>query len=113
MQSYIEKFSDHGIVPAQILLTRIDFSNRDRYRNAFATMTELLERGILPIINENDTVSVEELTFGDNDMLSALVSGFLHADQLIILTDINGLYESNPRTNPLAKRFDYLERDYR
>ena len=72
-------------------------------------MTELLERGILPIINENDTVSVEELTFGDNDMLSALVSGFLHADQLIILTDINGLYESNPRTNPLAKRFDYLE----
>ena len=109
MQSYIEKFSVHGIVPAQILLTRIDFSNRERYRNAFATLTELLERGILPIINENDTVSVEELTFGDNDMLSALVSGFLHADQLIILTDINGLYESNPRKYPLAKRLDYLE----
>ena len=109
MQSYIEKFSAHGIVPAQILLTRIDFSNRERYRNAFATLTELLERGILPIINENDTVSVEELTFGDNDMLSALVSGFLHADQLIILTDINGLYESNPHKNPMAKRLDHLE----
>lgn len=109
MQSYIEKFSVHGIMPAQILLTRIDFSNRERYRNAFATMTELLERGIVPIINENDTVSVEELTFGDNDMLSALVSGFLHADQLIILTDINGLYELNPHKYPLAKRLDYLE----
>lgn len=109
IQSYIEKFSEHNIIPSQILLTRSDFSNRERYRNAFATMTELLDRGIVPIINENDTVSVEELTFGDNDMLSALVGGFLHADQLIILTDINGLYESNPRTNPRAKRFDYLE----
>jgi glutamate 5-kinase len=109
MQSYIEKFNVHGIMPAQILLTRIDFSDRERYRNAFATMTELLERGIVPIINENDTVSVEELTFGDNDTLSALVSGFLHADQLIILTDINGLYESNPRKYPSAKRFNYLE----
>ena len=109
MQSYIEKFHVHSIVPAQILLTRIDFSTRERYRNAFATLTELLERGILPIINENDTVAVEELTFGDNDMLSALVSGFLHADQLIILTDINGLYESNPHKNPMAKRLDHLE----
>ena len=109
MQSYIEKFSMHGIVPAQILLTRIDFSNRERYRNAFSTMTELVERGIVPIINENDSVSVEELTFGDNDMLSALVSGFLHADHLIILTDINGLYDLNPRKYPLAKRLNYLE----
>ena len=108
MQSYIEKFSVQNIVPAQILLTRTDFSNRERYRNAFATLTELLERGILPIINENDTVSVEELTFGDNDMLSALVSGLLHADQLIILTDINGLYDSNPRTNSSAKRLDFV-----
>ncbi|MCJ8006485.1 glutamate 5-kinase [Lederbergia wuyishanensis] len=108
IQSYIEKFSEYRIIPAQILLTRNDFSNRERYRNAFATIMELLERGILPIINENDTVSVEELTFGDNDMLSALVSGFIHADQLIILTDINGLYDSNPRQNPLAKKLDVL-----
>ena len=112
IQSYIEKFGEFNIIPAQILLTRNDFSNRERYRNAFGTMMELLERGILPIINENDTVSVEELTFGDNDMLSALVSGFIHADQLIILTDINGLYDSNPRTNPLAKKLDSLEEYY-
>lgn len=109
IESYIEKFSDFGIVPAQLLLTRNDFSNREQYRNAFATVEELLERGILPIINENDTVAVEELTFGDNDMLSALVSGFIHADQLIILTDVNGLYDSNPNQNPHAKRLDYIE----
>lgn len=107
--SYIEKFGECGVIPAQILLTRLDFSTRDRYRNAYQTITELLERGILPIINENDTVSVEELTFGDNDMLSALVSGLVHADQLIILTDINGLYDSNPRGNPEAKKFDFID----
>ncbi len=107
--SYIEKFTEFGIAPAQILLTRTDFANRDRYKNAYATLMELLERRILPIINENDTVSVEELTFGDNDMLSVLVSGLIHADQLIILTDINGLYDADPRSNPDAKKLDYLE----
>jgi glutamate 5-kinase len=109
IQSYIDKFSAFELVPAQILLTRTDFSNRERYRNAYFTIMELLERRILPIINENDTVSVEELTFGDNDMLSALVSGLIHADQLIILTDINGLYDADPRANPLAKKMDILE----
>ncbi|WP_339228962.1 glutamate 5-kinase [Oceanobacillus sp. FSL K6-2867] len=109
IQTYMEKFSAYGITAAQLLLTRDDFSNRERYRNAYATMTELLERGILPIINENDTVSIEELTFGDNDMLSALVSGLIHADQLIILTDINGIYNGNPRTNPSAIKYDYLD----
>ncbi|PLT35596.1 glutamate 5-kinase [Bacillus sp. V5-8f] len=108
IQSYMEKLGQFGIVPAQILLTRNDFSKKERYRNAYATITELLERGILPIINENDTVSVEELTFGDNDMLSALVSGMVHAGQLIILTDINGLYDSNPKKNPSAKRIDRM-----
>lgn len=109
IQSYIEKFRAFNIIPAQILLTRNVFSNREQYRNAFSTIQELLERGILPIINENDTVSIEELTFGDNDMLSALVGGFIHADQLIILTDINGIYDANPHTNPLANRLDYVE----
>jgi len=109
IQSYNEQFSKFNIVPAQILLTRNDFSKKDRYRNAFATISELLERGILPIINENDTVSVKELTFGDNDMLSALVSGLVHADQLIILTDINGLYDSNPNENPCAKKWSHLQ----
>ncbi|KAA9025764.1 glutamate 5-kinase [Niallia endozanthoxylica] len=108
IQSYIEQFSVFNIIPAQILLTRNDFSKKDRYRNAFQTISELLDRGILPIINENDTVSVQELTFGDNDMLSALVSGLVHAEQLIILTDINGLYDSNPQTNPLAKKWTHI-----
>lgn len=108
IQSYMEKFNRFGIFPAQLLLTRDDFSNRERYRNAFGTMLELIERGILPIINENDTVAVDELTFGDNDTLSALVSGFIHADQLIILTDINGLYDDNPHINPDAKKYDLL-----
>lgn len=109
IQSYMKKFQEHEIMPAQILLTRIDFSDRERYRNAFSTLMELLDRGIIPIINENDTVAIDELTFGDNDMLSALVSGFIHADQLIILTDINGLYTENPLKNPNAKKYHVLE----
>nr|WP_295970578.1 glutamate 5-kinase [uncultured Bacillus sp.] len=109
IQNYMEQFGRFDILPAQILLTRNDFSKKDRYRNAFATITELLERGILPIINENDTVSVRELTFGDNDMLSALVSGLVHAHELIILTDINGLYDANPAVNPAAKKWDQID----
>jgi len=108
IQLYAEQFAQYGITTAQVLLTRTDFSNKERYKNAFATFSELLERSILPIINENDTVSVTELTFGDNDMLSALVSGLVHADQLIILTDINGFYDDNPLKNPKAKRIDRL-----
>lgn len=108
IQSYIDQFSKYQIVPAQILLTRDDFTNHYRFKNAYETISELLERGVLPIINENDTVSVRELTFGDNDMLSALVGGFIKADQLIILTDVNGLYDANPNENPLAKKIDTL-----
>lgn len=107
IQYYSELFSKYEITTAQILLTRTDFSKKDRYKNAYATFTELLERDIIPIINENDTVSVTELTFGDNDMLSALVSGLIHADHLIILTDVNGLYDQNPK-NPNAKQIQYL-----
>lgn len=106
---YFEAFSQYDITPAQILLTRFDFSEKKRYKNAYATFSELLDRSILPIINENDTVSITELTFGDNDMLSALVSGLVHADQLIILTDVNGLYDANPLTNPDAQRIDHIE----
>lgn len=109
IQSYSDGFSQYDITPAQILLTRTDFSEKKRYKNAYATFSELLERSILPIINENDTVSITELTFGDNDMLSALVSGLVHADQLIILTDVNGLYDANPLNNPEARRIDRIE----
>ncbi|KMY44417.1 hypothetical protein AC622_09280 [Bacillus sp. FJAT-27916] len=108
IQNYMQKLGKFNLTPAQILLTRNDFSMKDRYKNAYSTMEELLSRGIIPIINENDTVSVAELTFGDNDMLSALVSGLIHAEQLIILTDINGVYDSNPGKNKDAKRFDFI-----
>ncbi|MFD0051226.1 glutamate 5-kinase [Actinomycetes bacterium NPDC127524] len=108
IQSYTEQFRNFDIIPAQILLTRNDFSKKDRYQNAYSTLSELLGRGILPIINENDTVSVAELTFGDNDMLSALVSGLVHADQLIILTDVNGLYDRNPHRDQTAKKIGCL-----
>ncbi|WP_419884021.1 glutamate 5-kinase [Peribacillus sp. B-H-3] len=108
IQSYTEQFRNFEIIPAQILLTRNDFSKKDRYQNAYSTLSELLGRGILPIINENDTVSVTELTFGDNDMLSALVSGLVHADQLIILTDVNGLYDRNPHRDKTAKKIGCL-----
>ncbi len=105
IKSYIEEFNERSISIAQILLTRSDFSNQVQYTNAFDTIFELLARGVIPIINENDTVSTEELKFGDNDMLSALLSGLVHADELIILTDINGIYDANPTTNPKAKKY--------
>lgn len=108
IQQYAEHFQKYDITTAQVLLTRTDFSIKERYKNAYATFSELLERSILPIINENDSVSVTELTFGDNDMLSALVSGLVHANRLIILTDIDGFYDDNPLKNPNAKRIERL-----
>jgi glutamate 5-kinase len=112
MQHYILQFKEFGIVPAQILLTREDFYSHERFHNLYSTLSELLQRGVLPIINENDSVSIEELTFGDNDMLSALVSGFLHANALIILTDVNGLYNGNPKVVKDAKKYDFIPRVY-
>lgn len=106
MEHYSALFAAYNYHIAQILLTRSDFSNQERYRHAFQTMSLLLSRNITPIINENDTVSVAELTFGDNDMLGSLVAGMLHADIYIILTDTDGIYNKDPRNNPDAKRFD-------
>ncbi|MEH7110599.1 glutamate 5-kinase [Bacillus sp. JJ1764] len=108
MQHYIQLFQTQSIVPAQILLSREDFYSKVKFQNLFNTMSELLQRGVLPIINENDSVAIEELTFGDNDMLSALVSGFLHANALIILTDVNGIYDGNPKANDAAKKFNFI-----
>lgn len=109
MQTYTQMFAAHHLSVAQILLTRGDFSDRERYQHAFQTLSLLLDKNILPIINENDTVSVAELTFGDNDMLGALVAGLVHADLYMILTDTNGLYDKDPRHNPDARRIDSLE----
>ncbi|GAE30809.1 glutamate 5-kinase [Alkalihalobacillus hemicellulosilyticus] len=108
MQAYIEQFTNYGLTPAQLLLTRQDFSDQTRYGNAYSTLTELLKRGAIPIINENDSISIEELTFGDNDMLSALVSGLIHARTLCLMTDVNGLYDANPQTNPQAKKIHFI-----
>lgn len=108
MQTYTQLFAAHQCCVAQILLTRSDFSDRERYQHAFQTLSLLLDKNILPIINENDTVSVAELTFGDNDMLGALVAGLVHADLYMILTDTNGLYDKDPRTHPDAVRINWL-----
>jgi glutamate 5-kinase len=88
---------------AQVLLTHDDVRNRRRYLNAQTTLRELLRYGALPIINENDTVSVDELKLGDNDTLGAIVAALIDADVLFIATDIDGLYDADPRTNPTAK----------
>ncbi|RLQ89732.1 glutamate 5-kinase [Planomicrobium sp. Y74] len=102
LQAYVEEFKKHGILAAQLLLTK------DHYVNARETIIELLEHEVLPVINENDSVSAEDLSFGDNDMLSALVSGLIKADFLMILTDVNGVYGQNPNKNPAAKKYDFL-----
>src|SRR6185295_15061896 len=93
----------------QLLLTRDGLVSRARYLNARNTMLTLLKRGAVPVINENDTVSVEELRFGDNDTLSALVSGVAEADLLIVLTDVAGLMDADPRTHPNAKLIHTVE----
>ena len=108
MQAYTDECKRHDIVAAQLLLTRQNILVQDMYNNAKATITELLRRNVLPIINENDSISVKGMTFGDNDMLSALISGLVHADFLMILTDINGIYGQNPMTNPDAKKYNFL-----
>lgn len=108
MQSYSDTFKKDGILIAQILLTRRDFAHRESYNNAINTITELLKRRILPIINENDTVAIDELTFGDNDMLAALVATLLHADLLITLSTIDGLYSSNPNKSTASQLYEYL-----
>ena len=87
---------------AQVLLTHDDLRNRRRYLNARATLNELLRLGALPVVNENDTVSVDELKLGDNDNLAAIVAALIDADMLFIATDIDGLFDANPRTHPLA-----------
>ncbi|SNB47854.1 glutamate 5-kinase [Geobacter sp. DSM 9736] len=103
MHAYEEAFSRFGASVGQVLLTREDLANRQRFLNARATLDTLLAEGVVPIINENDTVAVEEIKFGDNDNLSALVTTLAEGDLLIIMTDIDGFYDANPRTNPEAK----------
>ncbi len=105
MGAYHDAFANYKIKVAQILLTYEDFSNRNRYLNLRNAINKLLELGVIPIVNENDPISVDEIgaTFGDNDKLSALVASKVNADLLIMLSDIDGLYDKNPKTSKDAK----------
>ena len=103
VQAYETAFSAHGVKTAQILLTHADLSNRERYLNAREALLELLRLGVVPIINENDTVVTDEIKVGDNDTLGALVTNLIEADVLVILTDQRGLYTADPRKDPLAQ----------
>ncbi|MCX8117400.1 MAG: glutamate 5-kinase [Desulfobacterota bacterium] len=106
---YENYFSRYQQMVAQILLTHDDLSHRRRFLNARNTLLTLLDLGIIPIINENDTVVVDEIKFGDNDNLSALVTNLIEADLLIILTDIDGLCDRDPRIHPEAKCIPFIE----
>lgn len=110
MQHYEQAFARHGLKVAQILLTRNDLANRRRYLNARNTLFTLFNWRVIPVINENDTVVVEEIQFGDNDNLSALISSVVQADLLVILTDIDGLYDKDPRQYQDACRLSLVEK---
>ena len=112
MQIYQEQFAVHGVTVAQALLTIGDLSNRQSYLNVRNTLQGLLELGVVPLLNENDVVAVDEIgaVFGDNDRLSALVANLVDADLLLILTDIDGLYTADPRVDPSATLISHVER---
>ncbi len=109
MRIYDDFFSVLQQPIAQVLLTRGDLADRSRYINANNTFAELLKLGVIPVVNENDTVAVDELKFGDNDTLSALVASLVHADWLFLLTDVDSLYSADPRMNPEAKPIAIVE----
>ena len=103
IQAWESRFQGHGHHTAQILLTHDDLSDRKRYLNARSTLMTLLNLGVVPVVNENDTVVTDEIRFGDNDTLAALVANLVVADRLVILTDQHGLYEQDPRVHPDAE----------
>ena len=109
MQTYEEAFAAHGLKVAQILLTHDDLASRTRFLNARNTLFTLLQWNVVPIINENDTVATDELKFGDNDHLAALICNRVEADILVILTNTDGLYARDPREDPAAPLLTFLE----
>ena len=109
MHMYEKIFSEYGQVVAQVLLTKDDITNRERYLNGRNTLLALLQLGVVPIINENDTVVYEQIKFGDNDTLAALVAGLIDAELLILLSDIDGLYTANPRIDTNAQLVPLVE----
>ncbi|MDR5709558.1 MAG: glutamate 5-kinase [Armatimonadota bacterium] len=114
MQAWAEAFARHGLVAAQVLLTAFDLADRSRFLNARHTVETLLRWGAVPVVNENDTVAVEELKFGDNDHLSVLLATLVGADLLLVLSDVEALYDRDPRTCPDARpirRVDRVDRE--
>lgn len=103
IQAYASECKQHGVLTSQILLTHSDLSDRGRHLNAKSTLKSLLELGVLPVVNENDTIATDEIRFGDNDTLAAMTANLVEADVLVILTDQDGLFDSDPRVNPEAK----------
>ncbi len=109
MYIYDKLFGEYNHTVAQILLTGSDLKNKERYRNFKNTAVRLLELGALPVINENDTVATEEIVIGDNDTLAAIVSVGIHADLLVLLSDIDGLYTDDPHINPNASLIEVVD----
>lgn len=109
VETYAELFSGHGLNVGQVLLTRQDTGHRQQYLNACHTLTRLLDLGIVPVVNENDTTAVDEIRMGDNDHLAALVAVMVHADLVVLLTDIEGLYSADPRTDAEAVLVQRIE----
>src|ERR1700704_3382022 len=112
VQCYESCFRSHGLHTAQVLLTHADLADRQRYLNARSTLRTLLELGVIPVINENDTVVTDEIKLGDNDTLGALVTNLVEADALVILTDQAGLYDSDPRKDSAAKFIQSIEANH-
>ena len=108
-RAYEEVLAPHGIITAQVLVTLEDTTDRRRYLNSRATMETLLGLGVVPIVNENDTVATDEIRFGDNDRLAALIAVTAGADQLILLSDVDGFYSANPKVDSNAQRFDLVQ----
>jgi glutamate 5-kinase len=108
-RAYQEALAPHGIVAGQVLVTLEDTEDRRRYLNSRATMETMLGLGVVPIVNENDTVATDEIRFGDNDRLAAQIAVTVGADQLILLSDVDGFYSANPKEDASAVRFDLVE----
>ncbi|MGB8812661.1 MAG: glutamate 5-kinase [Paracoccaceae bacterium] len=108
-RAYEEVLAPHGITTGQVLVTLEDTTDRRRYLNSRATMETLLGLGVVPIVNENDTVATDEIRFGDNDRLAAQIAVTVGADQLVLLSDVDGFYSANPKEDPAALRFDLVE----
>lgn len=109
-RAYEEALAPHGLIAAQVLLTLEDSADRRRYLNARATLEQLLRLGTVPIVNENDTVATDEIRFGDNDRLAAQIAVTVGADQLVLLSDVDGFYSGDPRADTGARRFDVIDR---